>query len=48
MPPSGNYLLSIAPTAARATENTTMQNVFTLLTVSMAVAVRRYYTTCIA
>jgi hypothetical protein len=48
MPPLGNYLLNIAPTAARVTENTTMQNVSTLLTVLMAVGVRRYYTTCIA
>jgi len=42
-------LLSIAPTAARATENkTTMQYVSTLLTIMMAVAVRRYYTARIA
>jgi hypothetical protein len=44
MPPSGDYSLSIAPAAARATANkTTMQNVFTLLAVLMAVAARRYY-----
>jgi hypothetical protein len=49
MPPSGNYLLSITPTAARATENkTTMHYVSTLLTITMAAAVRRYYTARIA
>jgi hypothetical protein len=37
----GDYSLSIALTAARVTENkTTMQYVSTLLTISMAVAVR--------
>ncbi len=44
-PPSGNYSLHIIPAAARATINTTiMQNVPTLLTISMAITVRRYYT----
>jgi hypothetical protein len=44
--PSGDYSLHITPEAARATINTTiMQNVPTLLTISMAIAVRRYYTT---
>ncbi len=39
------HLISIAPTAARVTENImTMQYMSTLLTISMAVAVRRYYT----
>ena len=45
MPPLGNYLLRIAPTAARATANeTTIQHVPTWLAISMAVAMRRYYT----
>jgi hypothetical protein len=45
MPPLGTYSLSIAPTAARVTANkTTMQNVSTLLTILMAMAVRQYYT----
>ena len=45
----GDYLLSITPTAAMATENKTMmQYVSTLLTITMAVAVRRYYTARIA
>jgi hypothetical protein len=49
MPSSGDYLLSIAPTAARATENKmTMHYVSTLLTILMAVAVRRFYTAHIA
>ena len=50
MPPSGNYLLCIAPEATRATAiNTTMmQHVPTLLAVSMAVAMLRYYTVRIA
>jgi hypothetical protein len=49
MPPSGDYSLSIAPTAARATENKTMMlYVSTLLTILMTVAVRWYYTTRIA
>jgi hypothetical protein len=48
-PPPGNYLLHIAPAAARATANkTTMENVSTLLTILMAVAVQRYYTAHIA
>jgi len=38
-PPSGNYLLCIAPASARATGNkTTMQNVPTLLTILMVIA----------
>jgi hypothetical protein len=45
MPPSGNYLLQIAPAAAMATTNkTSMRNVPTLLAVLMAVAVRWYVT----
>jgi hypothetical protein len=49
MPPSGDYWLRIALAAARATANKTkMQNESTLLTISMAVAVRWYYTTHIA
>jgi hypothetical protein len=48
-PPSGDYSLCIAPAAARATINTTiMQNLPTLLTVLMAIAMRRYYTVSIA
>jgi hypothetical protein len=48
-PPSGDYSLHIAPAATRVTINTTiMQNVPTLLTISMAIAVRRYYTARIA
>jgi len=44
-PPSGDYSLHIAPGAARATANKTkMQNVSTLLAISMALAMRRYYT----
>ena len=44
MPPSGDYLLRIALAAARATSNkTAMTNAPTLLSVSMAVAVCRYY-----
>jgi hypothetical protein len=47
--PSGDYSLRIAPAAARATINkTTMQNVPTLLAVSMAIAMRRYDTERIA
>ncbi len=39
------HLLCIAPAATRVTANkTTIQNVSTLLTISMAVAVRWYYT----
>jgi hypothetical protein len=46
---SGDYSLHIAPVAARATANKmTMQNVSTLLTISMAIAMRRYYTARIA
>jgi len=45
MPPSGDYSLRIAPAAARATANgTTMQNELTLLVITMAVAMRWYYT----
>ena len=41
----GDYPLRTAPAAARATANkTTIQNVSTLLTISMAMLVRRYYT----
>ena len=48
-PPLGNFALQIAPLAARAPINSTMmQHVLTLLAVSMAIAMRRYYTTCIA
>jgi len=44
-PPSGNYSLCIALAANRATANKMkMQNVSTLLTILMAIAVRRYYT----
>ena len=43
--PSGDYLLHIAPAAARATINkTTMQNVPTLLTMLMVIAMRWYDT----
>ena len=49
MPPSSDYLLSIAQEAVRATENKTkMKYVPTLLTITMAVAVRQYYTAHIA
>jgi hypothetical protein len=49
MPPSGDYSLRIAPAAARATANkTTTKNVQKGLAISMAVAVRRYNTACIA
>jgi hypothetical protein len=44
----GDYSLRINPAAARGTINTTiMQNVPTLLTVLMAIAMRRYYTVSI-
>ncbi len=44
MPPSGDYLLRIAPEAARATANKTMMQIPPpLLAISMAVVVRRYY-----
>jgi hypothetical protein len=47
--PSGDYLLRIASAAARVTINTTiMQNVPTLVAVSMAIAMRRYYIARIA
>ena len=49
MLPSGDYSLRIASAAARATANKTkMQNVSTLLTISIAIAVRQYYTARIA
>jgi len=49
MPPSCDYSLCIASAATRAIANKTrMQNVSTLLTISMAIAVRRYYTVRIA
>jgi hypothetical protein len=42
MLPLGNYLLRIAPAAARATANkTNMQNVSTMLAILMAVAMRQ-------
>jgi len=45
MPPLVDYSLRIAPAATRATANeTTMQNVPTLLAVSVVIAMRRYYT----
>jgi hypothetical protein len=48
-PPSGDFLLHIAPAAARATINTMiLQNVPTLLAVSMAIAMCQYYTARIA
>jgi len=47
--PSDNYLLRIAPEAARAIINTTMmQHVPTLLVILMAIAMRRYYAARIA
>jgi hypothetical protein len=48
-PPSGSYLLRIAPAAARATANkTTTKNGSTLLAILMATAVHRYKTVHIA
>jgi hypothetical protein len=48
-PPSGNYSLRIALAATRATANkTTMYYVSTLMAISMVIAMRRYYTACIA
>ena len=48
-PLSGDYLLHISLAAARATANKMkMQNVSTMLTFSMAIVVRRYYTARIA
>ena len=48
-PPSGNYSLRIALAATRATANkTTMYYVSTLMAILMAIAMRRYYTACIA
>ena len=47
--PSGHYSIRIAPEAARETINkTTMQNVPSLLAMSVAIAMWRYYTACIA
>jgi hypothetical protein len=47
--PSGNYSLRIALTAARVTINKMMMQIVpTLLAVSMAIAMRRYYTAHIA
>jgi hypothetical protein len=49
MLPSDDYSLRIAPAAARMTINATIvRNVLTLLAVSMAIAMRRYYTVHIA
>ena len=49
MLPSGHYSIRIAPEAARETINkTTMQNVPSLLAMSVAIAMRRYYTAHIA
>ncbi len=48
-PPSGDYSLRIAQAATRATINATMmQHAPTLLAVLMAIAMRWYYTACIA
>jgi hypothetical protein len=48
-PPSGNYSLRIAPSAARAAINSTMMHhVLTVLAVLMVIAMRRYYTVHIA
>jgi hypothetical protein len=42
--PSGNYLLRISPAAAMVTiDKTSMQNVPSLLAISMTIAMRRYY-----
>ena len=47
--PSGDYLVRIAPAAARASNNKmTMQNVPALLAILMAIAMRRCNTKCIA
>ena len=44
-PPSGNYSFRIALAAARETINKTiMQHAATLMAISMAMAVQRYYT----
>jgi hypothetical protein len=49
MPPSGDYSLRIASAAARATANkTTMYYVPTLMSMSMVIAMRQYYTARIA
>jgi len=48
-PPLGNFSLCITPAAARATINATiMQNLPTLLAVSISIVMRRYYTARIA
>jgi hypothetical protein len=48
-PPLGDYSLRIALAAARATANkTTMYHVPTLMAISVAIAMRRYYTAQIA
>jgi hypothetical protein len=48
MQPSGNYLLRIAPAAARATANKTKtKNVPKKLAIFMAAVVRQYNTACI-
>jgi hypothetical protein len=50
-PPSGNYLLCIAPAAATGTINKTLMSTYlilNLLAISKAVVVRRYYTAHIA
>jgi hypothetical protein len=47
-PSLGNYLLHITPVAARATINKQQSNnTPTLLTILMAIAMRRYNTACI-
>jgi len=48
MLPSGNYSLHIALAAIRATINTTMYYVPTLLAISMAITMQWYYTARIA
>jgi hypothetical protein len=48
-PPSGDYSLSIALAAARATANkTTMYYLPTLMAILVVIAMRRYYTSHIA
>jgi hypothetical protein len=45
MPPLGDYSIHIAPAAARATANNRkMKYEPTLMAVSMAIAMRQYYT----
>ena len=48
MLPSGDYSLHIAPVAARATITKQCKNAPSLLAISMDIAMRRYYTACIA